>query len=49
MVRLAIYHDDLEKPIGLPYMRRQEMTSELIITKFLLTAQSKRACKLKTN
>ncbi len=33
-VRLAIYHDDLETPIGFPYMRRQDMTTEMILAKF---------------
>ena len=34
-VRLAIYHDDFEKLFGFPYMRRQDMTTELVMAKFL--------------
>jgi hypothetical protein len=46
-VRLAIYHDDLETPIGFPYMRRQDMTTEMILAKFLLVAKSNRNSELK--
>ena len=38
-VRLAIYHDDLEKPIGFPYTRRQDMTTELVMAKFIQLSQ----------
>ena len=41
MFRLAIYLNDLEKPNGLLYMRRQEKTTELIMAKFLITQKSK--------
>ena len=41
MFRLAIYLNDLEKPNGLLYMRRQEKTTELIMAKFLITEKSK--------
>jgi hypothetical protein len=46
---LAIYHDDLETPIGFPYMRRQDMTTEMILAKFLLVAQSNRNLRIENN
>jgi hypothetical protein len=48
-VRLAIYHDDLETPIGFPYMRRQDITTEMILAKFLLVAQSNRNLRIENN
>jgi hypothetical protein len=48
-VRLAIYHDDLETPIGFPYMRRQDISTEMILAKFLLVAQSNRNLRIENN
>ncbi len=48
-LRLAIYHDDLETPIGFPYMRRQDITTEMILAKFLLVAQSNRNLRIENN
>ena len=35
MTRLTIYHDDLETPIGFPYMHRKDITTEMIMARFL--------------
>ncbi len=48
-VRLAINHDDLETPIGFPYMRLQDMITEMILGKFLLVAQSDRNLRIENN
>jgi hypothetical protein len=45
-VRLAIYHDELETPIGLPYMRKDDLKPELVMAKFLLVVQSNRNLKI---
>jgi hypothetical protein len=38
-VRLPIYHDDQETPIGFPYMRRQDIATEMILAKFLFSGK----------
>ena len=48
-LRLATYHDHLETPIGFPYMRRQDLTTEMILAKFLLVAQSNRNLRIENN
>ena len=40
MIRLAIYHDGLETPIGFPYMKRDDISIEMIMARFLLVSQS---------
>ncbi len=45
-VGLAIYHDDLETPKSFPHIRRQDITTEMILEKFLLVAQSNRNLRI---
>ena len=49
MTRLTIYHDDLETPIGFSYMHRKEITTEMIMARFLLVSQSKKELKIENN
>ena len=43
--RLTIYHDDLETPIGFPLMKRDDITPEMIMARFLLVSQSNKDLK----
>ena len=49
MTRITIYHDDLETPIGFPYMHRNDITTEMIMSRFLLVSQSKKELKIENN
>ena len=49
MTRITIYHDDLEKPIGFPYMHRKDITTEMIMARFLLVSQSKKDLEIENN
>ena len=48
-VRLVIFHDALDTPIGLPFMKREDLTTEMVLTRFFQVSQSKRDLKLDTN
>ena len=46
--RLTIYHD-LETPIGFPLMKRDDITTEMIMARFLLVSQSNKDLKIKND
>ena len=45
-VRLVIFHEALDTPIGLPFMKREDLTTEMVLTRFFQVSQSKRDLKL---
>ena len=47
--RLTIYHDDLETPIGFPLMKRDDITLEMIMARFLLVSQSNKDLKIEND
>ena len=47
--RLTIYHDDLETPIGFPFMKRDDITTEMIMARFLLVSQSNKDLKIEND
>jgi hypothetical protein len=44
-VRLVIFHEALDTPIGL-IMKREDLTTEMVLTRFFQVSQSKRDLKL---
>ena len=47
--RLTIYHEDLETPIGFPFMKRDDITPEMIMARFLLVSQSNKDLKIEND
>ena len=47
--RLTIYHDDLETPIGFPFMKLDDITPEMIMARFLLVSQSNKDLKIEND
>jgi hypothetical protein len=44
-VRLVIFHEALDTPIGLPFIKREDLTTEIVLTRFFQVSQSKRDLK----
>ena len=47
--RLTIYHNDLETLIGFPLMKRDDITPEMIMARFLLVSQSNKDLKIEND
>ena len=46
---MTIYHYDLETPIGFPFMKRDDITTEMIMARFLLVSQSNKDLKIEND
>ncbi|CAF1086399.1 unnamed protein product [Brachionus calyciflorus] len=48
-IRIVLYHDSLERPISIPFLKKSDMTTQVLIDSFERVAQSHREVQLNEN
>ena len=48
-IRIVLYHDSLERPISIPFLKKSDMTPQVLIDSFERVAQSHKEVQLNEN